>query len=89
MKRLELKIQGLVQGIGFRYYSSQEAQKLALIGFVANTLDGSVEIIAEGPEQVLESFLDWCYNGVVSSRVDNIEINWAKVTGEFSNFVIR
>jgi len=89
MKRLHLIIQGQVQGVGFRYFSSQEAQKLGLTGFVMNLPNTEVEIVAEGPEEALKIFLNQCYNGFGRSKIDNIEIHWSGPIGEFSNFVIR
>lgn len=88
-KRLTLNIHGTVQRVGFRYKSSLEAQKLDLMGFVANVPNGQVEIIAEGPENVLKNFLDQCYNGFERFRINNIEISWSRPIGEFSSFVIR
>ena len=89
MKRLTLKIYGTVQGIGYRYTSRKEARKRGFTGYVRNLDDGAVEIVIEGEEKNLKDFIDWCYNGVGSAQVLNIEKNWSKPTSEFSDFVIR
>lgn len=88
-KRLTLKIHGLVQGIGYRYLSQNEAKKRGFTGYVRNLDDNAVEIVAEGEEKSLKDFINWCYNGVGSAQVSNIEQSWSEMTGEFSDFVIK
>lgn len=88
-KRLTLKISGMVQGIGYRYSSQAEAKKRGFTGYVRNTNDSSVELVAEGKEKDLKKFIDWCYNGVGPATVYNIEQSWSEGTGEFSDFMIR
>ncbi len=88
-KQTTLRVYGLVQGVGFRYRSSLEAQKLGLVGYVTNLEDNSVKIVIQGPEEVLKDFTNWCYNGVEGSQVSKIEIYDQEPIGEFFNFVIR
>lgn len=88
-KRLTLIISGDVQGVGYRYHSSREAQKRGFFGFVANMPDDTVKIVAEGPEEDLKNFVTWCYNGVRSATVSDIIQQWSSPTGEFSDFVIK
>ena len=52
-KRVEIRITGKVQAVGFRFAAQREALNLGLVGFVRNEPDGSVVIIAEGEEQDL------------------------------------
>ena len=87
-KRLNLKIHGLVQGVGYRYVTKNEAKKWGFTGFVRNA-NGSVEIVAEGEETDLKKFIDWCYNGVGTAQVSKIDISWSVATGEFRDFFIR
>ncbi|NUM25158.1 MAG: acylphosphatase [Candidatus Buchananbacteria bacterium] len=89
ISRLVLKIQGQVQGVGFRFASQQEARSRGLRGHVKNRKDGSVEIVAEGPAEDLKKFVDWCYNGVGPAMVQKIEQTWSEPTSEFSDFVIK
>ena len=89
MKRLTLKISGIVQGMGYRYSSQAEAKKRGFTGYVKNNDDGGVELVAEGEEKDLKNFVQWCYNGVGSATVYDIKQNWSEATGEFSDFVIR
>lgn len=88
-KRVTLKIFGLVQGIGYRYSARKEAKKRGFTGYVINHSDGSIKIVAEGEEQDLKDFIQWCYNGVGPAVVQKIEDRWSNATSEFSDFVIR
>jgi acylphosphatase len=67
------RIQGRVQGVGFRYSAYREALRLKLAGWVRNAYDGSVEVWAEGPEEKLSQFLAWLRKGPQYSRVDSVE----------------
>jgi len=88
-KRVTLKIFGLVQGVGYRYLSRNEAKKQGFTGYISNRSDGSIELMAEGEEKKLKDFIDWCYNGVGTAQVKRIEQSWSAATGEFSDFMIR
>src|SRR6185295_4580198 len=44
-------VSGIVQGVGFRYYTQDEAERLELAGFVRNLRDGRVEVYAIGPDE--------------------------------------
>ncbi len=88
-KRLTLKIHGLVQGVGYRYVSRNEAKKRRFTGYVCNSDKGMVEIVAEGEEEDLKDFIQWCYNGVGPAMVQKIEQSWSEATGEFSDFEIK
>lgn len=88
-KRVTLKIHGLVQGIGYRYSTRQEAKRRGFTGYVRNAENGSVELVIEGEEKKLKDFINWCYNGVGPAQVYKIKQDWSEATGEFSDFVIR
>ncbi len=87
-KRLELRITGIVQGVAFRYYTRDEATRLALTGFVRNLPDGSVEVVVEGPEPALLELAAWCQHGPPSAEVFDVQRRWAAATGEFHRFFI-
>lgn len=89
MKRLEATVYGRVQGVSFRYYTRREALRLGLAGWVANQWDGSVRVVAEGPEEALETFLAFLHRGPRAARVTRVDVDWFTATGEFSTFEIR
>lgn len=88
MKRLHLRITGLVQGVFFRAHTRQEARRLGLGGWVRNRADGSVEAVAEGPEDALRQLAAWCQRGSPSARVAAVEERWEAPSGEFTAFSI-
>ncbi len=88
-QRVHLRICGRVQGVGFRYAAVDEARRLGLTGWVRNTPDGRVEIVAEGPEERLRRFIAWCHGGPPGAFVAGVEEQWGPGTGEFGDFRIR
>jgi len=79
----------MVQGIGYRHISQGEASYRGLVGYVTNTIEGGVELVAEGDVEALKDFIEWCYNGVGSANVSKVQTSWLEATGEFSDFVIK
>ncbi len=87
--RLHVIVSGIVQGVNFRHYAAQEAQRLGLAGWVANRWDGTVEVVAEGPRPALLALLDWLGHGPPSAHVDGVQSTWEDATGEWSSFRVR
>ena len=84
-----LKITGRVQKVGFRWFTVQWAQDLALGGFVCNQHDGSVYIETEGKRSRIESFAKELKQGPRGSQVDNVDIEWLNYEHNFRDFEIR
>ncbi len=88
MKRVELKIQGQVQGVFFRVFTKLKANEFDLVGWVRNEPDGSVRVVAEGPKEKIEEFIEWCKKGPALAKVKRIDVIWQEATGEFEGFNI-
>ncbi len=58
MKAYRIIITGVVQGIGYRYFTRMAANRVGVFGWVRNCPDGSVEIHSEGDEASLSRFMD-------------------------------
>lgn len=69
---LKIVVSGLVQGVGFRYFTRQQAQRLGLKGRATNLADGRVEVVVEGSEEVVVKMLDWLKSGPSSARVEHL-----------------
>ncbi|HEX5283427.1 MAG TPA: acylphosphatase [Bryocella sp.] len=69
---LHFLIRGRVQGVGFRWFVHREASELGLRGWVRNTDDGSVEVVAAGPREDLDELRIELQKGSRGSRVDRI-----------------
>jgi len=88
VKRVEVYVEGLVQGVGFRYFTKKVAKELGIKGFVKNLPDGRVYIVAEGDEDQLEKFLSSVKKGPSLAIVRNVHVAEKPATGEFDDFVI-
>mgnify|MGYP006301477767 CR=1 FL=1 len=85
---LAITIQGRVQGVGFRYSTVHKAQELGIKGFVKNRSDGSVYIEAEGDPQKLNEFLNWCWQGPSTARVEHVTRQEIQ-GGEHTHFSVK
>ena len=65
-------IKGRVQGVGFRWYVHREAAALGLKGWVRNTDDGHVEVVAAGDPEALVELEVALHKGSRGSRVDAV-----------------
>jgi acylphosphatase len=88
MVRVQLRISGRVQGVGFRWAAQETADRLGLVGWVRNAEDGAVESVAEGDQQAIDSFVLWCRRGPRGARVDEVREQHRPATGEFTSFRI-
>jgi acylphosphatase len=82
MIRLQANVEGLVQGVGFRYWAHHTATRLGIPGgVVKNGPDGTVEIEAEAPERpVLEAFFHELHIGPSAAQVTAVRANWEENT---------
>ena len=87
--RVVIRLAGMVQGVGFRYFARREAMGLNVTGWVANLPDGSVEVVGEGDRPGLEHFVERLSVGPPGGHVTDVELRWEPATGEFPGFGIR
>lgn len=88
-KRLHAIVSGRVQGVGFRYFTQQQAVKLGLNGWVRNRWNGTVEVTAEGTQEQLETLLQAIRRGPRTGTTQEVKSSWRAATGEFQRFRIR
>jgi acylphosphatase len=69
---LHFLIKGRVQGVGFRWFVQREAGELNLRGWVRNTEDGEVEVVATGETEALAELRASLHRGPRGSRVDHV-----------------
>jgi acylphosphatase len=70
---VRLIIKGCVQGVGYRWWARGEARRLRLDGWVRNRQDGSVELVAAGPEADVEAMVEACWSGPPAAAVHVVE----------------
>ena len=88
MVRVKLIIKGRVQGVFYRAYTKEEAQKYGITGWVRNLSDGNVEVVAEGKEESIKKLIEWCRKGPPYANVRKVDVIWEEYTGEFADFSI-
>ena len=89
MKQTHLLISGQIQGIGYRQFVKQNAQKLGLAGWVRNLPDGKVEAVCQGKKEQLEQLVLLCRKGPFMAEVKDIVVTEAETEKEYSDFVIE
>lgn len=88
-RRVRLLVSGRVQGVFFRARTREEAQRLAIAGWVRNLPDGRVEVLAEGESRAITSLIAWCRQGPRFADVSEVEVIEEPPGNEFSSFEIR
>ena len=88
IKHFNIRVFGKVQGVFFRASARVHAEALSVKGFAQNENDGSVYIEAEGSEESLKMFIEWCYRGSEHAEVTKVE---AKESGikNFTEFKVN
>jgi acylphosphatase len=85
--RKRVNFQGYVQGVGFRYTAIMISRHFKVTGYVKNMPDGSVELVAEGDEFEIDSFID-----EIKSRktmnISSVSIQDEPDLGEFTEFTV-
>ena len=86
--RAHVTIDGRVQGVNFRYSAQQHAHSAGVAGWVRNLDDGRVEAVFEGPRDAVKRVVSWCYGGPGSARVEKVDVQWERPTGQDNGFRI-
>ncbi len=85
IRSVHVRISGRVQGVGYRAWTVDEAQRRGLSGWVRNRADGDVEAVFSGPAATVEDMIAACRRGPFSARVDHVMIDVAEqVSGPFT-----
>lgn len=87
--RAEIIVNGLVQGVGFRYFVLRHADRLGLKGFTKNLYTGEVLTIVEGNRLLIEELYNKIIVGPSHSSVKKHNIVWQEAKNEFERFEIR
>ena len=82
-------ISGKVQGVGFRYFTKQNAIRLGLHGYAKNLPNGKVEVVAEGDIATLDKFVKILWKGPSASRVEDVKVEARPHSGEYTAFGIK
>lgn len=69
-------VRGRVQLVMYRDFVTRGARKLGVVGYAKNLPDGTVEVLAQGPEDKLQALLARMRKGSLLSRVDEVNVVW-------------
>lgn len=75
------RVEGFVQGVGFRWFVRRLASELGLAGSATNLPDGSVEVVAEGPRSACEKLVETLRSRRAPGHVSQVEVSWNPPTG--------
>ena len=89
MKRIGATAQGRVQGVGFRYYARDVANRCRLTGWVRNLPDGSVELEAQGPADLVDTFVADLRAGPPLSYVAEVTVSELPIEERERDFEVR
>jgi len=87
--RAEIVANGLVQGVGFRYFVMREAKKLGLNGFVKNLYTGEVLTVVEGEKAIVEEMVNKLRVGPIHASVKSFKVDWQEPKNEFTEFKVK
>jgi acylphosphatase len=82
-------ISGLVQGVGFRFFTQRAAARHQVLGYVRNMDDGRVEALAEGDARAVEDFKHDLLTGPTYSSVEELEETVLEPSNLYSSFRIE
>jgi len=77
-------VHGRVQGVGFRAFLEDTAERLGLEGWVRNRRDGSVEAMVAGPQDAVDRIVEWARVGPRHAIVANVDVFAG--SGAFASF---
>ena len=87
-RRVHLVIKGRVQGVFYRVSAKKKADELGIKGYVKNLPAEDVEIMAEGPQEKLKEFIEWCKKGPEGATVKTVASVWYIYRNQFRDFSI-
>lgn len=88
MPTIHLIIKGKVQGVFYRATAKDVAEEIGLTGWIKNTDEGNVEIMATGTEDQLIHLIDWCKQGPPKSIVSDVMVTKKENEEAFKGFQI-
>lgn len=86
MLEVHVVFRGAVQGVGFRATARRFAERLKLVGYVRNLPDGSVELLAQGPEKDLKLLV---HELKQNFTVHSAEERFGSIKNQYTNFEVK
>lgn len=86
--RAHIFVSGIVQGVGYRFTTAEQASQLGLAGWVRNLPDHRVEAVFEGTQAAVEEMIRWCHQGPTAAAVKKVAVEYEEPQ-EIIEFEIR
>ena len=84
-----VQIGGRVQGVGFRYFTRKNAERIGITGWVRNLPGGNVEAVIQGTQKQVEEMMALLHKGPQYSHVSNVDVIELESADEFQSFEVR
>jgi len=88
-KRYSMIVMGRVQGVGYRFFAKETADRYGISGWVRNCFIGDVELEAQGQQELLQQFLKELKKGPPMGNVNDIHTKEIEVVKEEKQFSVR
>ena len=85
----EILVSGMVQGVGYRFFTQRVAEELKLSGWVRNLPDGRVQAEVEGPRARVEELLARLRVGPRLASVTDVAVTWKAASGTAHGFMVE
>ena len=90
IKQVKIRVSGRVQGVGFRFFTYQQAVKLGLAGYVRNLDNGDVELVAKGDDLIISKLIQLIERGgPTSARITGIDVSEQPPQNDLTSFNVR
>jgi acylphosphatase len=89
LSRATIIVDGVVQGVGFRYFVLRNANALGLKGYTKNLFTGEVLTEVEGEEGMIHELIKKLKVGPSHAYVKNCKVEWKEFQNEFKDFEVR
>jgi acylphosphatase len=88
-RSVKVNVTGRVQGVGFRYSTQRQAQRLGVKGWVRNERNGSVTVVIEGPKAAVDEMVSWLHEGPGFANVADLNLQEYPYEGRYSSFTVQ
>ncbi|MEQ8710508.1 MAG: acylphosphatase [Rhodospirillales bacterium] len=86
LRAVRIRIEGRVQGVGYRWWFAKEAEARNLAGWVRNRADRSVEALLQGPGDRIDELVALSFKGPLMARVHDVAVTEQQADPEISSF---
>jgi acylphosphatase len=87
--KADVVVQGVVQGVGYRFFVLNQARLYDVKGYVKNMPDGTVQVVAEGKKGMVKDFVERLRIGPLSAHVTGVDVKWHEKDSGFTEFRLQ